>query len=204
MQVLFPNPFGAAPAPEKDIQALQAHIGFSDAYADFLRTQNGFSLWTMENAADIQPYAQPSPLQSEEKYANFRALNSFAAQDPHYDPHYDLEAEQADFLLADWFLNIGSDPAGNPFVEVLHGQHKGKIGSLDHDLFAGAEDLPEFLENMALSHIAPLSLAEQADALCDPEQGLIWFHARDMRAFTTHCLYCDDSFWGFVVDEPGI
>ena len=200
MQILFPNPFGAPPASGSDIMTLQAHIGFSDAYADFLRTQNGFSLWTMENAADIQPYVKPSPLQSEEKYANFRALNSFAAQDP----HYDLESEQADFLLANWFLNIGSDPAGNPFVEVLHGHHKGKIGSLDHDLFAGVEDLEEFLENMELSHIAPLSLAEQADALCDQEQGLIWFHARDMHNFIAHCIYSDDSFWGFVVDEPGI
>lgn len=200
MQILFPNPFGAPLASNCDIAALQAHIGFSDAYAVFLRAQNGFSLWTMENAADIQSYVKPSPLHSEEKYANFRALNSFGAQDP----HYDLESEQAEFLLAHWFLNIGSDPAGNPFVEVLHGQHKGKIGSLDHDLFAGAEDLQEFLENMELSHIAPLSLAEQADALCDQEQGLIWFHACDMHNFIAHCIYSDDGFWGFVVDEPGI
>lgn len=200
MQILFPNPFGAPAAAERDILALQAHIGFSDAYADFLRSQNGFSLWTMENAADIQPYVKPSPLQSEERYANFRALHSFAAQDP----HYDLESEQAEFLLASWFLNIGCDPAGNPFVEVLHGQHKGKIASLDHDLFAGAEDLQEFLADMELEHIAALSLAEQADTLCDESTGLAWFHARDMRSFTAHCIYCDDSFWGFIVDEPGI
>ena len=200
MQILFPNPFGAPPASNYDIAALQAHIGFSDAYADFLRAQNGFSLWTMENAADIPSYVKPSPLHSEEKYANFRALNSFGAQDP----HYDLESEQAEFLLAHWFLNIGSDPAGNPFVEVLHGQHKGKIGSLDHELFAGAEDLQEILANMELSHIAPMSLAEQADALCDQEQGLIWFHARDMHNFIAHCIYSDDGFWGFVEDEPGI
>lgn len=200
MQILFPNPFGAPAVAELDILALQAHIGFSDAYADFLRSQNGFSLWTMENAADIQPYVKPSPLQSEERYANFRALHSFAAQDP----HYDLESEQAEFLLANWFLNIGCDPAGNPFVEVLHGQHKGKIASLDHDLFAGAEDLQEFFADMELEHIAALSLAEQADTLCDESTGLAWFHARDMRSFTAHCIYCDDSFWGFIVDEPGI
>ena len=200
MQILFPNPFGAPAAAEQDILALQAHIGFSDAYANFLRSQNGFSLWTMENAADIQPYVKPSPLQSEERYANFRALNSFAAQDP----HYDLESEQAEFLLANWFLNIGCDPAGNPFVEVLHGQYKGKIASLDHDLFAGAEDLQEFLADMELEHIAALSLAEQADALCDESTGLAWFHARNMRSFTAHCIYCDNSFWGFIVDEPGI
>lgn len=200
MQILFPNPFGAQPAPEKDIQSLQAHIGFSESYADFLRTQNGFSMLTMEESADISAHIRPSPVQSEERYANLRVLNSFAAQDP----YYDLESEQAEFLLADWFLNIGSDPAGNPFVEVLHGRHKGKIGSLDHDLFAGAENRQEFLDEMELGHIAALSLAEQADALCDDSLGLIWFHARDMSAFTAHCIYCDETFWGFVVDEPGI
>lgn len=42
MKVLFPNPFGRRPAPEQAIRALQHRIGFSDAYADFLQTQNGF------------------------------------------------------------------------------------------------------------------------------------------------------------------
>lgn len=55
MQVLFPNPFGSTPATAQEIQALQAHIGFSDAYADFLRTQNGFSVMAMEEAQDVAP-----------------------------------------------------------------------------------------------------------------------------------------------------
>lgn len=199
MQILFPNPFGGPIAPENDIRALQAHIGFSDAYADFLRTQNGYSLYKMELSGDFAAYVQPSDAASENR-ANFRALHSFAAQDP----HYDLESDQAEFLLADWFLSIGCDPAGNPFVEVLHGQHKGKIGSLDHDLFLGAEDLAGFFSDMELEHIAALSLAEQADALCDAELGLIWFHARDMKTFTAHCIHFEDDFWGFMVDEPGL
>lgn len=200
MQILFPNPFGAHVPSEAELLALQAHIGFSDAYADFLRTQNGFSILAMEQSGDISTHTRPSPHQSEERHANLRALHSFAAQDP----YYDLESEQAEFLLANWFLNIGCDPAGNPFVEVLHGQHKGKIASLDHDLFAGAQDLQEFLADMELEHIAALSLAEQADALCDELAGLAWFHARDMRSFTAHCIYCDESFWGFIVDEQEI
>jgi hypothetical protein len=57
---------------------------------------------------------------------------------------------------------------------------------------------------MELEHIATLSLADQADALCDAELGLIWFHARDLNAFTAHCIHCDDGFWGFVVDEPDL
>lgn len=200
MQVLFPNPFGAAPAPEKDILALQAHLGFSDAYASFLRTQNGFSVLTMEQSCDISPHVLPCAVQHSEQHANLRVLNSFAAQDP----FYDLESEQAEFMLARWFLNIGRDPAGNPFVEVLHGQHRGKIGSLDHDLFAGVDDWQEFLTEMELEHIAALSLAEQADALCDVALGLVWFHARDMKAFTAHCIHSDEQFWGFVVDGTGI
>ena len=202
MQVLFPNPFGSTPASVQEIQALQAHIGFSDAYADFLRTQNGFSFFFMEEAQDVAPYVRPGEAQND-THANLRVLNSFAAQDP----YYDLESLQAENLLADWFLEIGSDPAGNPFVEVLHGQHQGKIASLDHDLFAAAQDLPEFLADMELSHITALSLSEQADALCDASQGLVWFHAQDMRSFLAHCIHCtqtDGDFWGFVVDEPGI
>ena len=75
------------------------------------------------------------------------------------------------------------------------------------DLFAAAQDLPEFLADMELSHIADLSLSEQADALCDASQGLVWFHAKSMRSFVTQCIHCtqaDGDFWGFVVDEPGI
>lgn len=202
MQVLFPNPFGRPPAPEPAIQALQVHIGFSDAYADFLRTQNGFSVMAMEQSAEVAAHVRPGREPSD-PHANLRVLNSFAAQDP----HYDLESEQADFVLADWFLNIGSDPGGNPFVEVLHGRHKGKIASLDHDLFAAARDRQEFLTDMALSHIAHWSLSEQADALCATDQGLIWFHASDMHSFLAHGIHCtetDGDFWGFVVDEPGI
>ena len=202
MQVLFPNPFGSTPASVQEIQALQAHIGFSDAYADFLRTQNGFSVMAMEEAQDVAPNVRPGEAHND-THANLRVLNSYSAQDP----YYDLESLQAENLLADWFLEIGSDPAGNPFVEVLHGQHQGKIASLDHDLFAAAQDLPEFLADMELSHIAALSLSEQADALCDASQGLAWFHAKSMRSFVTQCIHCtqaDGDFWGFVVDEPGI
>ncbi len=201
MKVLFPNPFGRRPASEQAIRALQQRIGFSDAYADFLRTQNGFVLYDMERAGDIAPYMQQSVAVTSESCANFRVLNSFGASDP----HYDLETLQAENLLADWFLVIGSDPAGNPFVEVLHGQHKGQIASLDHDFFAGKLDRQEFLEDMDLAHLASRSQDEQADALCEKALGLVWFHARSMRSFLAHCIHCEgDDFWGFVVDEPGL
>ncbi|BEP56719.1 hypothetical protein GmRootV118_39630 [Variovorax sp. V118] len=197
MKVLFPNPFGRAPASAQAVDALQRRLGFSDAYAAFLRTQNGFSLYEMEQAGDIAAYVRPDGTASSASHANFRVLNSFGASDP----HCDLETLQAESLLAAWFLDIGSDPAGNPFVEVLHGRHKGRIASLDHDLFAGKLDTQEFLADMELTHLPSLSLDAQADALCDEAQGLVWFHASDMQSFLDHCIHCDDDFWGFVVDE---
>src|SRR5256885_10229146 len=80
---------------------------------------------------------------------------------------------------------IGHDPGGNPFVEVLHGAFKGRIGSLDHDLFAGCEDLEQFLEEMELNGFAAASVDEQTDMLCDEDQGLIWFHARRSEEHTS-------------------
>ncbi|RDI07179.1 SMI1/KNR4 family protein [Comamonas sp. AG1104] len=200
MQVLFPNPFGQPAASAQEVAALQAHIGFSDAYAQFLITQNGFSMYALEQASDHASYLQHSTEIASESHANFADLFSFGAQQ-HQE---DLKTVQSEFLLARWFVAIGHDQGGNPFVEVLHGRHKGKIGSLDHDLFLGASDLQEFFGDMELEHIAALSLADQADALCDPTLGLIWFHASDLNHFTACCIHCDDGFWGFVVDEPKI
>lgn len=199
MKVLFPNPYGRPAASIEQIQAYQKAVGFSDEYAHFLREQNGFSLWDMENSADCQQFLQPSNTASDNR-ANFRVLNNFRGNDP----HYDLEELQAENLFNRHFLEIGSDPAGNPFVEVLLGQHKGKIGSLDHDLFAGAQDWDEFLSNMELQHIQSLSLQAQTDALCDGELGLIWFHALSIQAFVQHCIYSAEDFWGFIVDQENI
>lgn len=199
MQLLSPNPFGLPPAPEADIQALQRDIGFSNAYAHFLRTQNGMSLLRMEHDPAQARWLRPHPTSSSEAHANWRELHSFATHAPH-----SVEMLHADNPLADWFLEIGCDPAGNPFVEVLHGQHRGKIASLDHDLFAGAQDRAEMLQDLELGHINALDLDAQADALCDEALGLVWWHAHDMQHFVQHCLHCDADFWGFVVDEPGL
>jgi hypothetical protein len=79
-----------------------------------------------------------------------------------------------------------------------------RIGSLDHELFAGCEDLEQFLEEMELSGFAAASVDEQTDMLCDEDQGLIWFHASSMDSFVQQCVFCDEDGSGFVVDEPGL
>ena len=199
LHITFPNPYGLHPASHAHIAALQQRIGFSDAYADFLRTQNGFSMLRMETAADRDRFLTASEHRWSEQHANFRDLHSFA-------PDQDIEDVallHGQHVFARWFLEIGFDPAGNPFVEVLHGQHRGKIGSLDHDLFAGADSEGAFLSDIELPHIATWSVADQTDALCDANLGLVWMHARSMQSFVQR-LYCDAQFWGFVVDEAGL
>ena len=199
MHITFPNPYGARPASQAQIASLQQRIGFSDAYADFLRMQNGFSMLRMETAANRDRFLTASDQILSEQHANFRDLHSFVP-DQDIDDVARLHGQQ---VFARWFLEIGFDPAGNPFVEVLHGQHRGKIGSLDHDLFAGADSESAFLSDIELPHIATWSWADQADALCAADLGLVWMHARSMQSFVQQ-LHCDAQFWGFVVDEAGL
>jgi hypothetical protein len=152
--------------------ALQAHIGFSDAYADFLRTQNGFSLYKMELRATLPPIF--SPASGQRKPRQLPRAAQLCAQDP----HYDLSPIRPNFCWPTG-LSIGHDPAGNPFVEVLHGQHKGKIGSLDHDLFLGA-DLQSSSAIWSWS-ILRHSASPIRPMHCAIQLGLIWFHARDLN-----------------------
>ena len=197
MKVQFPNPYGKPTPLLELVQDFQKVVGFSHDYAEFLLSQNGFTFQALEEADDRDLFLLPNDATAEGK-ADLRALNSFSAEDP----YYDLEKLQEDNLFAPHFLEIGSDPAGNPFVEVLVGQHKGKIGSLDHDMYAAAQDLKAFLHEMKLEHLISASVEQQADEFCHEELGLIWFHADSMKDFTQHCIHCDADFNGFIVDQP--
>ena len=42
-KILFPNPYGYKLPNESEVRALQKQYGFSEEYADFLLTQNGFN-----------------------------------------------------------------------------------------------------------------------------------------------------------------
>lgn len=199
MKVQFPNPYGQPTPLAELVHDFQQRVGFSHDYAEFLLSQNGFSFLALEKASDRDLFLLPNDATAV-GHAGLRALNSYRADDP----HFDLEQLHADNLFAHHFLEIGSDPAGNPFVEVLRGAHKGKIASLDHDLFASAAHLDAFLREMELAHLLNASVEEQADVLCDPSLGLVWFHARSMKDFTQHCIFCDAQFGGFVVDQDSI
>lgn len=199
MQVRFPNPFGLALPDAQAVREYQAAQGFSDAYAQFLITQNGLDFDRLEAAPDREVYLLADD-ETGDNHAWLRTLHHFRAGSE----HCDVEDHQRENLFAANFMVIGHDPGGNPFVEVLHGAFKGRIGSLDHELFAGCEDLEQFLEEMELNGLAAASVDEQTDMLCDEDQGLIWFHARSLDSFLQQCVFCDEDGSGFVVDEPGL
>src|SRR5256885_7219377 len=56
MQVRFPNPFGLALPDAQAVREYQAAQGFSDAYAQFLITQNGLDFDRLEAAPDREDY----------------------------------------------------------------------------------------------------------------------------------------------------
>src|SRR2546427_9030906 len=58
MQVRFPNPFGLALPDAQAVREYQAAQGFSDAYAQFLITQNGLDFDRLEAAPDREDYLQ--------------------------------------------------------------------------------------------------------------------------------------------------
>jgi hypothetical protein len=199
MQVRFPNPFGLALPDAQAVREYQAAQGFSDAYAQFLITQNGLDFDRLEAAPDRDDYLLVDDA-SDGNHAYLRNLHHFRADSE----HFDVEEHQRENLFAAHFMVIGHDPGGNPFVEVLHGAFKGRIGSLDHDLFAGCEDLEQFLEEMERDGFADADVAVQADMLCDEDLGLIWFHATSLDSFVQQCVFCDEEYSGYVVDEPGL
>jgi hypothetical protein len=86
----------------------------------------------------------------------------------------------------------------------LAGKYKGYIGSLDHDLYAGSEDLGEFIENRELEGYKTAPLDEQANMLADPDLGLMWFHATSMKEFTAKCVHYDENGNGFARDADSV
>ncbi|MDR0225155.1 MAG: hypothetical protein LBI66_01945 [Burkholderiaceae bacterium] len=199
MQVRFPNPFGLAMPDTQAVRDYQAEQGFSDAYAQFLSAQNGLDFTRLQADPDRGAYLLEDD-EPQGTHADLRVLHHFRAGSE----HYDVEAHQRDNLFASHFMVIGHDHGGNPFVEVLRGSLRGRIGSLDHEMFAGCDDLQEFSEEMELDGFADAEAGEQADMLCDPDLGLIWFHADNLELFLQQCIHCDQDYAGFVVDQPGL
>ena len=98
------------------------------------------------------------------------------------------------------FLPIGVDYGGNPIVEVLAGARRGWVGSLDHELFASSGSFEELVEALALDADASDSADDKAQALCDEDLGLIWWHAASLDQLLAHALHLDDEGRGYVLD----
>jgi hypothetical protein len=182
-QVRFPNSFGFVSPSGDLVSELQQRHGFSDAYAAFLTTQNG---WNAVQHAEHPLDTVPSPSATSEGHPDLKFL--FALQAGSDDINLALELQLDDPLLA-VFFPIGVSYGGDLYVEVLRGQDVGRIGSIDAGL--------------AMEIISTYDrVADAADILTDPETGVLWKHAANFNDFLT-CIHLDKSGCGFVIDpEP--
>ena len=203
MQIIFPNPDGFKLPTNASVLAYQKQQGFSDQYADFLITQNGFSFKPYDENIDVcleyTKYSAESDNNAEGN-SDLSVLYGFESGDE----YYDLEDNQQDFeIFKGVFFLIGIGYGGNAYVEVLAGKYKGYIGSLDHDMYAGYY-LNEFIDNMELEGYQDAPLDEQTNMLADPDLGLMWFHATSMKEFAAQCVHYDETGWGFARDADSV
>ena len=204
MKITFPNPAGYKLPNKTSVLAFQKQYGFSDQYAAFLLTQNGFSFKPYDENTDVRSayanYSVPSDDDSEGS-SDLSVLYGFDSGDKYYDLADNQEGLD---IFKGVFFPIGVGYGGNDYVEVLAGKYKGYIGSLDHDMYAGSEDLDEFIDNMELEGYQDATLDEQANMLADPDLGLMWFHATSMKEFLAECIHCDENGTGFARDADSV
>lgn len=204
MKILFPNPLGFKLPTQARVLAYQQQQGFSDQYAEFLLTQNGFSFKPYDEDNDIRTayagYSEASDNNSEGS-SDLSVLYGFDSGDEYYDL---ADSQQGLEIFKGVFFLIGVGYGGNDYVEVLAGKYKGYIGSLDHDMYAGSDDLDEFIDNMELEGYQNAPLDQQADMVTDPDLGLMWFHARSMKEFAAECIHCDEQGTGFARDADSV
>jgi hypothetical protein len=195
MKVLFPNPYGYK-LPEKNrVASFNKSFCFSDEYAEFLVTQNGFSVKKLEEDSENEKYLKNSEEDSE-GHADLRVLYGFDSGSQ----YYDLEDNLKSFIFNGIFFPIGVDYGGNDLVEILAGKYKGYIASLDHEMYASSSSVEEFIEEFELDGFHDMSIDEKADVLADEELGLAWFFAKSINDFVELCIHCDNDFSGFVVE----
>lgn len=204
MKINFPNSLGFKLPTQASVLAYQKLYGFSNQYADFLLTQNGFSFKSYDEHSDVRKvYAGFSEVSDDDSEGNsdLSVLYGFDSGDE----YYDLEDNQQGLeIFKGVFFPIGVGYGGNDYVEVLAGKYKGYIGSLDHDLYAGSEDLDEFIDHMELEGYQDAPLDEQANILTDPDLGLMWFHATSMKEFSAKCVHYDENGNGFARDADSV
>jgi hypothetical protein len=171
----------------------QSVYKYSDSYAKFLKTQNGFNSHAAANGytSKIQEYLTPSSdgTTLEDLNQDFMALYGYTTNED-----YSLVEENKNFIFKNYLFNIGNDQAGNNFVEVLHGKYVGYIGSIDHDMYLGKYSLVDFVEEFDLEGFFEVDLATATEMLCD--DFLMTFHAVNMDDFINKSMY--------YVDDRGI
>lgn len=195
MKVIFPNPYGYKIPKKTRVSLLKEKLGFSDEYAEFLSTQNGFSFKLLEEDSKNEKYLIESDEESE-GHADLCVLYGIDSGDQ----HYDLEKNIQDFIFNGIFLPIGVDYGGNDLIEILAGKYKGYIASLDHEMYAASSSMHEFADEFELDGFENMPMQEKADTLADEELGLTWLFAKSMNDFLRSCVYCDDEFVGFIVE----
>ena len=122
MKVNFPNRLGHASTSPEQVDLLSSQFGFSAAYSDFLKNQNGFNFSDLESISETAEILTGDPESSEGK-SDLRVLYSIGTEDPYYDLEIKISDPFATFGGA--FFPIGEGYGGNLFVEVLHGEKKG-------------------------------------------------------------------------------
>lgn len=196
MRLLFPNPWGFAPPESRAVEEMRARFGFSQAYADFLLTQNGVLFDEVDIGVDR--YLAPSDAAPDER-PDIRALYGLDSGSEHYELRDGLD----DWMFLSWLFPIGADYGGNVYVEVLHGSRQGFVASLDHEMFLGNASLEDYLDDAGLDDFFDFGADVQSDFLTSPDTGLAWLHATNFKEFTDSCLHVSKGRGGFVVDSAG-
>jgi hypothetical protein len=196
MKVVFPNSYGHKLPQKSRVDALQKEFRFSDEYASFLMTQNGFSFDKLESDENKGACLEKSENTSE-NHADLRVIYGLDSGDE----HYELQDNLKFFIFKEVFFSIGIDYGGNELIEILAGKFKGYIASLDHEMYASSSSIEEFIEEFELDGFDDMTIDEKADALADEDMGLAWLFSPSIDDFMKSCVHCNNDFSGFLVES---
>ena len=195
MKIRFPNPFGFTLPSSNRVKEVQKRYNFSDSYASFLLTQNGFFESLFLEDAGNEKYLEVSEIDGYAESGYFYSLD-------HDDKEYDLIKNNQSHPLSDYFFIIGTDYVGDEHVEILKGKHRGWIGRINHESYLGASlslNTKEILEQMGLKTIG-MSDDEICDELSNDRYDFLLLYARSMKDFTDDCFaLCPDAGYGSQV-----
>lgn len=186
-KVKFSNPFGYKIPNDKDIEEARVKYNFSDDYSTFLKTQNGFFADEFIVSTEKENYLLN--IDESESNQDFKMLYAFNA----IEEYQDLLKNQEYNIFKDYFFIIGSDLAGNEFVEINSGLHKGKIGCIDHEMYSNFNDIEDYFSELELGEYNELTKEERYDKILNEDFGLIAFHANDINDFLENCFTYSDK-----------